>query len=304
MILKRVARLALFVGSLTTFTAQAFVVTDSNGSNEWQQPAKRVVVLNWSAAEAMFVLGVKPVGVADPEGYDTWVKVPKAPDNLTNVGMRGEPNLEQIHQLKPDVIISGSGQPAAYDSLTQIAPVLSFDTFRDDHENGPAVDEAFLNMAKVVGKEAEAKQYLAQRTQKIAQWREALNKHFNHQIPNVAMVHFADISHVAAYGNNSTVEYALSQLGIEPALPSKKTAWGETNLPLQSLAAIKDGVVIYIRPFAQEKKLLSSPLWKHLPFVRQGHFLTVEPCWTYGSAASIEHIAQAATEALLTLPAK
>lgn len=304
MIFKHLARLALFAVSASTFAAQAVVVTDMNGEHKWSQPAKRVVVLNWSAAEAMYVLGVKPVGVADPEGYNTWVKEPEAPEDITSVGMRGEPNMELIHQLKPDAILSGSGQPAAYDSLSQIAPVLSFDTFRDDHDNGQAVDDAFLKMAKVVGKEAQAKQYLAERTQKIAQWREALNKHFNHNIPKVTMVHFVDLSHASVSGNNSTVEYALSQLGIEPALQTNKSAWGQTNLPLQSLASIKDGVVIYVRPFAQEKRLFSSALWQHLPFVRQGNFLTVEPCWVYGSAASIEHIAQVATQALLTLPAR
>ncbi|MBF8999035.1 ABC transporter substrate-binding protein [Vibrio nitrifigilis] len=302
MTFKQLIQSALLVGSMASFCANAFEVKDAKGTHEWQQPAKRVVVLNWSAAEAMFTLGVTPVGMADPNGYDDWVKLPKRPTNMTNIGMRGEPNLERIHQLKPDVIISGAEQGSAYQSLAQISPVLSFDTFRVDHQNGPAVDQAFLNMAKAVGKEPEAKAFLAQRTKKIAQWREQLEAHFNHHIPKVVMVHFSDTSHVSAYGKNSTIEYALSQLGIKPALPSKQTAWGMTTLPLQRLAQVNEGVVIYIRPFTQEKKLFSSVLWQHLPFVNKGHFLTVEPCWTYGSAESVEHIAQAATQALLTLP--
>jgi iron complex transport system substrate-binding protein len=115
------------------------------------------------------------------------------------------------------------------------------------------------------------------------------------------LVHFRDTSHVALYGANSTVEYALNKLGISLALPTPITAWGQVDKPVSELAKIGSGVLIYIKPFNDEKALFSSQLWRHLPFVRQHRFTAIEPCWTFGSALSIEHIAQATTQALLTL---
>lgn len=275
---------------------------DAVSEQHHQLHVTRVVALNWSSAEALLALGVVPVGIADSQGYSQWVRIPELPAGITDVGTRGEPNLELLRALKPELIISGPGMNTDMTSVSSIAPVLTLDTFRADHNNGMAIDRDFLTIAKAVGKEHTARQILRERDEKIHHWQQQLKQHFSGNLPPVTLVHFVNTSTAAVYGKNSSVEYALAQLGIQPAIATENTAWGETNLPLQRLASVRSGVLIYIRPFAEEKKLFSSILWKHMPFVQQHHFLVIDPSWTYGSALSIEYIAQATTQALLTLP--
>jgi ferric hydroxamate transport system substrate-binding protein len=85
-----------------------FPVTIENARNDvtLEGPAQRVVALEWTYVEDLLALGIQPVGVADIEGYNSWVKVPVALDpSVEDVGLRGEPNLEKIAALKPDLII-------------------------------------------------------------------------------------------------------------------------------------------------------------------------------------------------------
>lgn len=261
---------------------------------------KRVIALTWSSAEALLALGVTPVGVADPQGYRDWVQWPSMPNTVINIGTRSEPNLELIHTLKPDLIVAG---PALHDilSATVDANVLILDTFRADHTNSKAIDEDFLKLAHAIGKTKQAEHVLQQRAQAIQGWKQQLEQHFSGHLPKVTIVHFLSTTTAAVYGQNSSVEYALTQLGIDAAMPTSSTAWGQTPLPIQQLTAVGSHVLIYIRPFADEKKLFSSILWQHMPFVKQNHFLAIEPSWTFGSALSIKRLAQVTAQALLTL---
>ncbi len=263
-------------------------------------PAKRVVALTWSSAEALLALGITPIGIADRQGYNDWVKEPQLPTNVVNVGTRAEPNLEKIHALQPDLIVSSSRRNVDLSSIAD-AQVLTLDTFNAQHDNGQAIDRHFLEIAKAVGKTETAKLVLKQRDAQINTWKQKLEQHFADGIPKVTLVHFLNTTTAAVYGQNSSVEYALSKLGISPAIPTQNTAYGVTHVPLEQLSSVGSQVLIYIRPFVEEQKLFSSVLWKHMPFVKQKHFLTIEPCWTFGSASSIERIAKVTTNALLAM---
>lgn len=97
--------------------------------------AKRVVALEWTYVEDLLALGIQPIAIADVEGYKAWVKTPGvelSPD-VVDVGFRGEPNLETILSLDPDLIIEIDYSAAAYyDKLSAIAPTLAFTPYPTD----------------------------------------------------------------------------------------------------------------------------------------------------------------------------
>ncbi|WP_236743945.1 ABC transporter substrate-binding protein [Marinobacter similis] len=92
------------------------VVSDGSGTNlatragpcELDEPPQRIVALNWAATEALLLLGVTPIGVADKTGYATWVREPVLPDHVPNIGTRVAPSLEAIAELEPDLIVTSS----------------------------------------------------------------------------------------------------------------------------------------------------------------------------------------------------
>ena len=119
----------------TALASAAFprTIKHTRGELTLNQPAQRVIALEWTYVEDLLALGVQPVGVADIEGYNDWVKIPVAlGDGVKDIGVRGEPNLETIATLKPDLIIDLADNAVNYAELSKIAPVLSFEPYPTD----------------------------------------------------------------------------------------------------------------------------------------------------------------------------
>ncbi|PSL14634.1 iron complex transport system substrate-binding protein [Marinobacterium halophilum] len=274
-------------------------VNDSRGVQSFDTPPQRVVALNWAVTEELIELGVTPIGVADTRGYRDWVVKPALPEGVTDVGRRDEPSLELLVALSPDLIIIGSQQQGLLDQLELIAPVLYFDNYRADHSNVAAVESSFLMLAKALGRESEAHVKLQQRDHRLDELSMRVKAHFAGVSPDVAVVRFGDAAYARVYGANSMVEAALDALGLSNALPQPVTTWGQVQKQVTDLAAVGDGVLLYIEPFPKRDQLFSMPLWQFMPFVKNDRLAAVKPVWTYGGALSIQHLAEAITAALL-----
>ena len=61
----------------------------------------RIVALEWLPVELLLALGIVPYGVADTINYRLWVSEPPLPDSVIDVGLRTEPNLELLTEMKP-----------------------------------------------------------------------------------------------------------------------------------------------------------------------------------------------------------
>ena len=72
-------------------------------------------------------MGHPPVGVADRRVYDTWVNYPPLPASAKEAGLRFQPNLERLYQIKPDFFVQSSWYAAAKPQFEKIAPVHELD---------------------------------------------------------------------------------------------------------------------------------------------------------------------------------
>lgn len=281
--------------------AHAVDVTDSLGRHQFNRPPQRIITLNWAATEQVVELGVTPLAVADAAGYRQWVAQPALPDQVRDVGLRQEPNLENIAELNPDLIITGDQQGDLVARLQQIAPVLHFENFSRDHNNAEAARAGFLQLARALHREAEAVQRLAELDATFAQLRQRLHRHFGDHLPPVAVTRLMDSSHVRVYGDNSMPQYVLERLGIAPALPQPASQWGQVQKKLTDLGALRQGALLYIEPFPGADQLFGTPLWRALPVVRAGQVAAVRPTWTYGGIMSLGYLAENLTDALLSI---
>ncbi|NRA55950.1 MAG: iron-siderophore ABC transporter substrate-binding protein [Gammaproteobacteria bacterium] len=287
---------------VATFSTQAQVtVTDSLGQHQLPQYAKRVVVLNWDIAEQILELGVTPVGMPDISGYKEWVGRPIVPASVQDIGTRVEPNYEKIAMLKPDVIIIASPQVDLKSQLGKIAPVLFYQTFSASHDNAQAAIANFGYLAEVVNKQTVAKQKLTAMNDNIAQLKQQLLQAYQGSLPKVMTMRFASTTSVYLYGGNSMPQYALKQLGIEPALDLPSTQWGVVQKRMSDLHTLADSTALYFEPFKRKQALARSRLWQSMPFVRAKRVNSIAPSWSYGGAMSIGYIAQAITDSLLAL---
>lgn len=83
---------------------------------------RRIVGLEWLPVELLLALGIKPYGIADIANYNLWVNEPALPAGVIDVGLRTEPNLELLTQMKPSFLVWSAGYGPSADVLARIAP--------------------------------------------------------------------------------------------------------------------------------------------------------------------------------------
>ena len=285
----------------TQVFAAPITVTDSLGQHTLPGIPKRVAALNWDILEQVIELGVTPITATDIDSYKDWVVKPEIPDSTESVGTRAEPNLEKIAQLKPDVILISDAQKELMPRLQQIAPVLLYANFSEQDNQGEVAIKEFKQLAHLLGKEAVAKQRLEQMAQRFTELKAQLHDHFGPKLPSVVTMRFANMTSTFIYTQNSMADYVLTKLGLTNAMPLPPAKWGITQKPIADLQHVTQGYVLYILPFAQEKDLQKSILWRAMPFVRNHHIQSVESVWSYGGAMSLMYTAEAFTNSLLKM---
>lgn len=111
----------------------AFPVTVEHefGSTTIEEEPERVVTLGVTDADAVLALDLVPVGNTGYTFYESglgpWTDDLVGGAELTRIDSDSEPNIEQIANLAPDLIIGVSAgfDDAVYEDLSQIAPVVA-----------------------------------------------------------------------------------------------------------------------------------------------------------------------------------
>lgn len=299
---KKVLSILTFLSISLLFSNLAradIVIQDSHGKMVFTDTPTRVAALSWELAENVIELGITPIAVPEINAYKEWVAKPTIPENTLEIGNRAEPNIELLARLKPDVILISDTLKSLQPRLERIAPVVFFDTYRSDHNNAKQADWSFLTIAKLLNKTEVANKKLTEREQIFTTLKTQLNSAFPNGVPPVTSIRFASTTSAYVYGSNSMPQYALDLLDIKPALSLPTSQWGINQQRLKKLNQVEHGIVLYFKPFYQEKKLQESRLWQAMPFVINKRTAAVDSTWTYGGAMSLKYLAEALTAALL-----
>jgi iron complex transport system substrate-binding protein len=297
--LKPAVRVALIVMSLISTVLAQHRVEDSNGEQSLADIPVRVAALNWDIAEQVIELGVVPVAMPDIKGYQEWVVHPAVPAQTKDIGTRVEPNYSVLRELKPDVILVASPQKDLTSKLSEIAPVLYYETYSESHDNARAAITNFKRIAHVLGKSDVAQAKLAAMDVELNQLNQQLTAAFPNGKPKVSSFRFASTTSVYLYADNSMPQYALHKLGFEAALPRPSSQWGITQIRLAQLNKIGNNIALYFEPFDQQDFLATSAIWQSMPFVKSNLVTSVPAVWSYGGAMSILYNARAISEALM-----
>ncbi|MFJ9555267.1 iron-siderophore ABC transporter substrate-binding protein [Nocardiopsis sp. NPDC101807] len=111
----------------------AFPVTVDHefGSTTVEEAPERIVALGVTDADAVLALGVVPVGNTGFSFFETglgpWTDDLVGDAEPTRIASDSEPNIEQVANLAPDLIVGVSAgfDEAVYEDLSQIAPVVA-----------------------------------------------------------------------------------------------------------------------------------------------------------------------------------
>ncbi|MNW26280.1 Fe(3+)-citrate-binding protein YfmC precursor [compost metagenome] len=270
-------------------------VKDDRGEVKLEQPAKRVVVLEWTFAENLIALGVQPVGNADNAGYNQWVTSEAALDSsVTDIGTRAEPNLEAIAALKPDLIITNSDNiPALYDQLKAIAPTIEYDPYKGNGYDYDRMVELFNNIAAAVGKEEQAKQVLADLDAHYAEAKQKLEAAGKADLHYVLTQAFTsqNAASLRMFTDNSVVVGTLSRIGmINDWTSDSIEKYGFSTVGIEALSKVQDSHFIYIvqpddNVFGEAMK--DNSVWNQLNFVKENRtYPLAATTWTFGGPIS------------------
>jgi ferric hydroxamate transport system substrate-binding protein len=281
------------------------LINHTMGQTEITGTPEKIVVLEWVFAEDLLALGLQPVGVADIEGMKKWVNLKglSLSDNVTDVGLRDQPNLEVIAQIRPDLIIGDIGNnEQTYDELSEIAPTILFDPYPLQEKNISGLEEMeqeFMTIADIVGRSDQGAGILETMYQRIDEAAAAIQASDAAGKPFVlvqAGVFEGDIW-LRIWSQNGQAAETIEMLGMENAWDVEYERYGFSTIALEDLTAVQNATLFYIAGAEGdnvfETTYKSNPLWNDLRFVKEGRVYPIgADTWTFGGPISVELMAE------------
>ncbi len=285
-------------------------ITHALGETTLEEKPERIVVLEWVYAENLLALGTQPVGVADIDGYDAWVNVePELAEDVTDVGTRQEPSLEEIARLEPDLIITAASRHEGIQSqLEQLAPTVMFEPYPEEGE-GDQYEEmisTFEEMAKAVGKEQEAVEVLADLEDSYDMLAEQINDAgLTDTEVLLSQAYSANETAVLRlFTDNSMAVQIMEQINLQNAFDGRDfELYGYVETGVDQLERYEDAHFTYIVQEDDnvfENQLKDNIVWNKLNFVQEHrNYALPGDTWTFGGPLSAEVFAGQMTDILV-----
>lgn len=257
---------------LGSASAAEYKIEHSMGVATLADTPKRIVVLTNEGTEALVVLGIKPVGATnswngDPDFY-TFIKDDL--EGVVAVGKEHKINLEAIVALEPDLIIATKVRhEKIYPQLEQIAPTVVSLTI------GESMLENLELYGRAVGKEAEAKQAVANYHSHVKKLHDALSE--DNLNEKISIVRFMP-SNVRIMQKLSFSGRILEEVGFKRTPSNDIDAFMEKTESKERIPAM-DGDRIFFHKWnddadksaAVEKEWMDEAMWKNLSAVKAGN---------------------------------
>jgi iron complex transport system substrate-binding protein len=294
--------------STGTATSGPVSVTDARGQTvTLDRPATDVVGLEWGVVENLVTLGVMPVGVADVKGYTSWVKASPLDADVVDVGTRGEPSVDAVVALDPDLVVTTTDLPPnVIEQLEKAVPVL---VVRGADASRP-IEQMKTNVrlvAQAVDRTQKADELIADFDAAVTAGKKAIadagaeGRSFAmadgwQQGSTVSIRMFTDGSLVGAVGES---------LGLTNAWPAEGDPdYGLAQTDVEGLTKLGELEFLYYAndadggdPFAAG--LADNPIWSSLPFVKANHVHRLpDGIWMFGGPASCEQFIDAFVQAV------
>lgn len=284
-------------------------IEHSLGNTTIESTPQRVVALEWTYAEALLALGIQPVGVADKDGYERWVKAePALNDSVADVGTRQEPSLEQIAGLEPDLIIGVEFRhEQIHDRLSEIAPTLVFNPYPP--QEGPdqygEMTQTFRTIADAVDREESAEQVLSDLDATYERARQDIEQAGAAGQPIVLAQAFTQEGSptLRLFTDNAMAIAILEQVGLENAWTEGFETYGFSTVGLEALQRVEHASFLYVAQPDDDpvnQTWSEDPTWRNLTFVQEDR---VHPLggdvWLFGGPLSAEYLVDATVDRLV-----
>lgn len=258
--------------------------------------AQDIASIDWTLAETLSALGAPPAAVAQVNDYHSWVGKPHLPEGTSDLGLRTQPNLEQLAQHPPERILISPMFASLAPRLGRVAPVESLTLYTPDDDTWTQMLTLTRELGELVGRPRAAEALIASTETRLEELRDRLPS----DPSPLLVVQFMDERHVRVFGENGLFQVALDRLGLENAWQEETNYWGFSLVGVEELLEVEARlVVIEPYPTGVEEKLANSALWQHHSSVRDGNMITLPPAWSFGALPSAQRFAELLVAELL-----
>ncbi|KHS82515.1 MULTISPECIES: Fe(3+)-hydroxamate ABC transporter substrate-binding protein FhuD [Pectobacterium] len=269
----------------------------SRGATATFPDLHRIVALEWLPVELLLALGITPLAIADKHNYNLWVKEPALSESVIDVGLRTEPNLELLTQIRPSMILYSEGYGPSVAKMSRISPMLGFGFSSEKGKPLTAAQSSVMKLADALNLKAAGERHLTELAQFLQQEKITLQPYTQRPLLLITLV---DSRHVLVIGKNSLFQEVMDHIGIENAWRGETSFWGSTIVGIERLAEIGDAHVLCFEhgDSAALDRLDSNPIWQAMPFVRNQRVQRVPAVWLYGGTLSAMRFCRVLNQAL------
>lgn len=262
-------------------------IAHSAGTTEVPGSPQRIVATtDQNALLPLLELGIKPVGSAgllDPDGSTSFRRTEGFDTSgIEFTGPYGEPNLEKVASLSPDLIIGYEFDADYYDDLASLAPTVLVQIF------DRPLTEGLEQFAEVVGREDEAAELRAAYDARIADLQQQLGDQV--ETLSVSIISAGDPGTFYRADVGQAMGTVVEDLGLRLVEPQAADTGDDAN-SLEQLTSRDADVVLLVdysgeqsEPDAGTQAILDSPLYDRLAAVRADQAHVVDGTQVVGAA--------------------
>jgi ferric hydroxamate transport system substrate-binding protein len=244
-------------------------------------PLPRIAVIDWAMLETALAVGAVPVAATELIQFREITIEPEVPGSVTDLGLRGAPNMELLRIVAPDLILISNFYEYRRPAFERVAPVFS----RTIYEPGippfnPARD-AMLALGQKLGREDAAQTYIAATEAEIADMKQRVQ---NRTRRPVFLISIGDARHFRAFGGDSMFGDVLNRIGFANAWKGTTSYSATAPVGIEALAEVPEADIVVIGPVPPEARdiLPASPIWNALPAVHEGRVAMLDPIDHFG----------------------
>lgn len=253
---------------------------------------QRVIVTDQESLEILVALGVYPIATPSSNRVANKTAILKQRMKpIIDLGKEGQPNLESMVKLKPDLIIGTYISHQNYELFSRIAPTVSIDPIHDEWK------KTLQQFGEILNKSQEAEKLLDAYHQKIKDLKSIFE-----QKPGdtkVSIMRFYTTLQFTQFMNHVSFPGSVIEELQHVSIPAVQRQLGGSDgtfvqVSLERVDLLDaDAIFVALDPGADKnfKIYANSPLWQTLQAVKNQHVYIVDSgYWIFGNILSANAI--------------
>jgi ABC-type Fe3+-hydroxamate transport system substrate-binding protein len=258
---------------------------------------RRIAAIDWAMLETLMALGVTPIAATELIQFRSGAVEPEIPQSVVDLGLRGSPNFELLHLLRPDLILISPFYVRHRPALEAIAPVFSLPFYIQGEPPYAKALAAVSALGTLLGRADEATKVLAEQAAMLERFRQQLSPF---SARPTYIINVGDSRHFRAFGADSMFGDIMQRLGLPNAWTDRSRFTFAAPVPMENLAANPDARIVIVSdiPVEARSSLRDSMIWKSLKPVQQGRVVNIGNVNPYGGITAGLRFARLLSEAL------